>query len=538
MKGMATLHGDLPKAASELCLARACQRLPEGWHLFFNVHWIYRDDILHAELPGEADAVVYHPEHGIAVIEVKGGGIRREGERWFSIDSHRRWHPIQSPLEQASHGVFAFRRGLKAISRRILSATGEVPQVPRIEAMVCFPDIPPLGEEDVFGEDLPRRAMIDFRDLGRLEERLITWLSWPSPWTHRPPPEAYHREICQFFHPQARSVPLLREAIRNESALYERAQVRQERILRAVRDNDRLLVTGAAGTGKAELAMSRAGELASRGRRTALLCENPLLAQKLALRPELHAVEVHDRQEFLEGVLRKTGLEPQEGTMAERLPQALSMLPQLRWDALVCLEAERFPDWSWPLLESTLADGAGMSLTLFQDPFAVPENAVPTWPSGLARCCLERVVRRTRAISGWLASHCELHLDIDPGCPAGEPVRERAWRRPEEQELLLREELHRLISQEGLEPAQIAVLSAAPAREASPLRDWKDVRLKWVARIGGWSADKAVLLPAGLASACEAEAVVLVDVGSETDPRTLYLLASRARHLLTVLARV
>ena len=533
---MATLHGELPKAASELCLARACQHLPDGWHLFFNVHWIYRDDILHAELPGEADAVVYHPEHGIAVIEVKGGGIQREGERWFSIDSHRRWHPIQSPLEQASHGAFAFRKGLKSIARR-LAAGAEVPQAPRIEAMVCFPDIPPMDNEDVFGEDLPRRAMLDFRDLGHLEERLITWLSWPSPWTHRPPGPGYHHEICQFFHPQARAVPLLRESIRNEAALYERAQLRQERILQAVRENRRLLITGAAGTGKGELALSRAGDLASRGRKTALLCENPLLAQRLAQRPGLHAVEVCDRKEFLEQIVRTAGLEPQEEAMAHDVPEVLDMLPQLRWDALVCLEAERYPDWSWPLLESVLKIASTSSLTLFHDPFAQAEGASPAWPSGLAHCRLDRVVRRSRAISAWLASHCGVHLDIDLGCPAGEPVRERMWCAPEEQEQLLREELHRLISQEGLDPAQIAVLSAASRREVSALCDWKDARLKWVARIGGWNSDKAVLLPSPLASACEAAAVVLVDVDPETAPQSLYLLATRARHLLTVLSR-
>jgi len=533
---MATLHGELPKAQSELRLARACQRLGDDWHLFFNVHWIYRDDILHAELPGEADAVIYHREHGIAVIEVKGGGIQREGERWFSIDGHRRWHPIQSPLDQANHGVYAFRRSLKALARKRNVSGVEPVSVPRIEALVCFPDIPPLGEDSPFGEDLPRKLILDFQDFDVLEERLLEVLTWPSPWTHHPPPEGFHQDICQLFHPMAQSMPLLRDVVRAEESLYARANADQERLLTAMRDNRRLWVAGPAGSGKTSLAVAKARDLAARGKRTLLLCENPLLADRLATLADLRGVEVDDRVGFAQGFVRKAGLEDEETSLPERFRTAQEVQPMLRWDALVCDEAERFPSGWWPLLESLLTDPVEGQLAVFCDPDALPGPVKPAWPGNLARCRLDRAVRCTRSIATWISAHTGRHLQLDPQVPAGEPVRERMVESDREQETALREELHRLLSQERLEPSQVAVVSAL-AREYSPLRDWKDPRLKWVTRIGGWNRDKSVLLPLELASAAETDAVVLVDVDESTPAEALYAMAARARHLLTVIRR-
>jgi hypothetical protein len=51
---------------------------------------------------GEADLLVAHPELGIMVIEVKGGGIRRIGGRWESTDGSGTAHPIKDPFAQVT----------------------------------------------------------------------------------------------------------------------------------------------------------------------------------------------------------------------------------------------------------------------------------------------------------------------------------------------------------------------------------------------------------------------------------------------------
>jgi Nuclease-related domain len=61
------------------------EQLLEPYVVYSNVAWLTKVD---GDEPrdGEADFVVAHPELGIMVIEVKGGGIRRAGGQWESVD--------------------------------------------------------------------------------------------------------------------------------------------------------------------------------------------------------------------------------------------------------------------------------------------------------------------------------------------------------------------------------------------------------------------------------------------------------------------
>jgi len=58
-----------------------------------------RDDRL---LDGELDFLLLHPEKGMIVIEVKGGGIELENKtgKWFSISFDGSKHTIKDPYEQ------------------------------------------------------------------------------------------------------------------------------------------------------------------------------------------------------------------------------------------------------------------------------------------------------------------------------------------------------------------------------------------------------------------------------------------------------
>ncbi|RMH55618.1 MAG: NERD domain-containing protein, partial [Bacteroidetes bacterium] len=61
-------------------------------------------------LQGEADFVILHPDYGMLVIEVKGGGVTwdRAKNRWFSEGRHAR-NPIADPFRQAQRCVRAFQ---------------------------------------------------------------------------------------------------------------------------------------------------------------------------------------------------------------------------------------------------------------------------------------------------------------------------------------------------------------------------------------------------------------------------------------------
>src|SRR3954453_21958722 len=62
-------------------------RLPASYTVFYSVSWLARRGGSGAR-DGEADFLIVHPDHGILVLEVKGGQIAYDGalDRWTSRD--------------------------------------------------------------------------------------------------------------------------------------------------------------------------------------------------------------------------------------------------------------------------------------------------------------------------------------------------------------------------------------------------------------------------------------------------------------------
>src|SRR6266702_8279606 len=62
----------------------------------------------------EIDFLVLHPDKGILVLEVKGGGVGYDGVRgeWYTIDRKGTRHTIKDPFKQAQDGKHTLRREL------------------------------------------------------------------------------------------------------------------------------------------------------------------------------------------------------------------------------------------------------------------------------------------------------------------------------------------------------------------------------------------------------------------------------------------
>lgn len=65
----------------------ALRLLDHTWHVIHGINW--RDfGYKNREYSGEADAFIFHPELGVIIIEVKGGGVRHEAGVWSYVNSH------------------------------------------------------------------------------------------------------------------------------------------------------------------------------------------------------------------------------------------------------------------------------------------------------------------------------------------------------------------------------------------------------------------------------------------------------------------
>ena len=59
---------------------------------------------------GEVDFLVLDPSRGAICFEVKGGGVHRTAEGWYSTDRHGKKHDIRDPGRQARRALHAIRR--------------------------------------------------------------------------------------------------------------------------------------------------------------------------------------------------------------------------------------------------------------------------------------------------------------------------------------------------------------------------------------------------------------------------------------------
>lgn len=89
---------------AEIKFYNISEGLREGWFLWYSINWDKRSSIQ----SGEADYVLFHPDFGYAVIEVKGGIIEVEGDLFFSTshDTKKRHKLSRSPFEQAKNSMY------------------------------------------------------------------------------------------------------------------------------------------------------------------------------------------------------------------------------------------------------------------------------------------------------------------------------------------------------------------------------------------------------------------------------------------------
>lgn len=140
--------------------------LPDSWTVIHSQRFLLPmrggklEERLHRE--GELDFLVLDPLRGAIGLEVKGGGVRRTADGWWSTDRHGEENRIKDPGAQVSRGVHAIRRylddapGFGGNGLRCRFGWGVV-----LPDMECPFDL---------GPDLPRDVILDRGDFVRLRK--------------------------------------------------------------------------------------------------------------------------------------------------------------------------------------------------------------------------------------------------------------------------------------------------------------------------------------------------------------------------------
>ena len=462
--------------------------LPADARAHANVRIIARTRTAGPAHDGEADLVVLHPEHGLLVIEVKGGEPSRDVQgRWYAGG-----RPLdRSPFAQAEAAKHDLVRGIEAL-----------PEWPSGQAMraghaVAFPhaDLATLPRgHALLGPDVDRSIVLD---AAALESPTATraalasvWAFWTADGSKGSPLDpALFASVDAYLSPTLALHRLVRRDVDEARGRLVEASRAQLYVLNVARSLRRVSVVGPAGSGKSLVAVEKARRLAREGFRTLYLCFNAPLATSVlrevaedecpaSLRPLVHTF--HGLCETLGRAADTLPAKPAGSgqvlsdwfaTLPAALDAAIGRLPSERFHAIVVDEGQDF-ELGWletlEFLFQTPEDGV---LWVFHDPGqALYRDDVVGRLAGLEPLSMPEDFRSPAPVAQ-LAAHFYHgpEAPIPFGSAGSEPVIEAASPGSATVDAV-RRHLHRLVHDEGVRTWDVAVLSGTSSAKSGVWR--------------------------------------------------------------------
>ncbi len=449
---------------AELLLYEAFEKLPAAFTVLHAVKWFARTQ----GTVGEIDFLIAHPEHGVLIMEVKGGDIRIENGRWFSGR-----HEIKNPCEQAER------------NRRALGDWLESDPRTRNQRFALFPAVA-LPDARVAGHirpDCPQNIFIDMTHLHDLENRLLAIYSYWKPRADarndRMDGQRAVDALVGLLVPTRRLQPRIVEQFAQENRRIEELTRQQFKILNILRYQKRAAIIGGAGTGKTLLAMEKAVQLAESGLRVALVCYNTNLSAWIKHRlrhPNIEVATFHSLVGHMINRARITrpptrtwdefnALAPDLLVDATRVLHAPDADPAALYDAIIVDEGQDFEDTWWIGLLDALKDPQNDVFYVFFDDNQRIFTQISNVPIENPPLYLDENLRNTQHIHERLRPYAR---DASVQCigPEGRPVEIIAAADKAAERRELQRVLHRLVNEEGIPAEHIVILTPASEKRS------------------------------------------------------------------------
>ena len=483
----------------------------------------------------EIDFVVGIEGAGIVCVEVKGGEVWHDGDKWWQQSRGGHVKEID-PVRQVRDACYALRSFIEADPRW---TQGRL----RWDHIVVLPN----GEvsEHFALPECPRWQVIDRDDLPTLTARLRDVLLQQE--IERPPLTTTGVEQLQIAL-SGRGLPqrdVVARALENEDAA-DILTERQAVILEATKLLTRVEVRGGAGSGKTFMAMEQARRLADQGQRVALICYSHGLAsflkrisknwsrrQQPGYVGEFHTLGIrwgapHGPAESERNAATSQFFEHE--LPALMLELAMNLPSGQRFDSIVVDEAQDFADSWWDPLLAALKDPDTGGIYVFSDEGQRVFDRQGTPPVPLVPLILDQNIRNTRQIATAfqpLVDHPMRYLGGDGPEVSFIPC-------PRDEAIDVGDDQIEKLLDEGWRPQDVALLTTGSRHPEQIARQDEGVESYWDSF---WDTDQVfyghVLGFKGL----ERRAVVLVvnDKGAfERSRERLYVGLSRARDQLVV----
>ena len=234
--------------------------LKNSWYIVPNL------DIAKENRPYEIDILLLNVEYGVIALEVKGGPVEiRQGQWW------RRSQPFDvSPPKQAQNSAYALRNELREVDPSL--------QHLHVEHGVVLPDVLSMSNEDLLEVD--RKQLLLNPDLENVHDHIIDLALFST--QSQALNEQQIALIVEKIRPDVEFLWDPQSQARSARRTLERIVREQTRALATLDANRRVLVQGAAGTGKTRLAIQWAERAVRRNDDVLFTCFNIPLGDFIA----------------------------------------------------------------------------------------------------------------------------------------------------------------------------------------------------------------------------------------------------------------
>jgi len=517
--------------------------LPERYTVFHSVP-VYRQLGDGGRLAdGEIDFLVVHPDKGVLLLEVKGGGISHDSAsgEWMTTDFQGCRHLIKNPYEQGKGYKYALIQELRdcRLTRTFTFPTGHA---------VWFTDIDLTSKRLGFSTSL-EGITLDARALPGAEHAIEKLFETSLGTLHMAMPGHVGVDaLIRHLAPNWEIASTLSAQIMDEQRQILEATKSQYKVLSLLGRLPRALIRGCAGSGKTLLALEKARRLSDNGQSVLFVCFNKRLAEWIQERvSDVKGVQAFHFHGLCAHMCRESNLplpypDPvgdhssyYEHTLPESLIDALAQ-SDLRFDALVIDEGQDFNSAWWLPMQECLRDpNEGTFYIFFDDNQAIYSQDLE-FPFREPIFSLLENCRNTKAIHKQVTRFYRGEGHPVAIGPEGE---QPEFIVTEDELRAVRDTVKRLVHTHHIQPNDIVILTPL-SLQRSFLREGDmigNIRLSWE-RPG----DHGQVFCCTIHSfkGLESPVVILCEL-SGLHPRTqnemLYVGMSRARHYLVAIAR-
>ena len=518
--------------------------LPNEWLVIHSCEYIRENQKNKSHSDREADFVIFSPELGILVIEVKGGGIEynKRVNQWYSIDRNRMKHEIKNPIKQAKDSKYE-------ISRHLKSQLGNTN--PLLAHAALFPDI--LNTKLLASVEMPSEILGGGDDLKEIRSWIVSVFNY---W--KGSNDLYDslgsngvKTAEKVFGKDISINPSLKLAIEQDSEVQIKLTAQQKNILRQLKRRRTAIIEGGAGTGKTVLALEHAINLSNQGLTVLLLCYNKNLGNNLKYKSMSHdAVHAMSFHEFCSWRIRQVKSSTGRDLTAESkmtysngnlydvlMPDALinsyDICP-IEYDVVIIDEGQDFRDEFWLSIELLLDRKDQPNFYIFHDSNQSIYTSIESLPINDEPLYLLDNCRNTASIHN-LAYKYYQGVEIEPPRLEGS---NNKWIDSEDSSKTQSEKISSLVNElilsEKISPRDITILTIGDFSYARELLE--DSKFNKFFKYKSLNRDDLVLVEtAKRFKGLESKLIILWILNEEdTNDSLLYVSISRARLRLWV----